>query len=260
MTVSDLITKMNGSVEVPANTCDQVFFADDQRELHKVAVGMFPTVRLLREVREWGADLLIVHEPLLFERTDDPVNAEKEKVMRDLGCPIYRFHDHPHLTEPDLIAEGGIHALQLKGTIHKTSYFGTYLFDSENAVTALEMAKRAEESMGIAHVRICGEREYPCRKIALCLGWPAGVYDLLCREDVEMVLVGETTECTVCEYARDAAELGFHKSLLVMGHAGSEWNGMKLLTERLSGSYPEFETKYFDCAEVYTYSVSIGNI
>ena len=56
------------------------------------------------------------------------------------------------------------------------------------------------------------------------------------------------------EYARDAGALGFNKSIIVMGHIGSERDGMKLLAERLSKKHNSFETKYFECGEVYTYT------
>ena len=69
-----------------------------------------------------------------------------------------------------------------------------------------------------------------------------------------MVLTGETCEWMVAEYARDAAALGFNKSLIVMGHIGSEIDGMRLLADRIKKSYPIFETKYIECEEVYTYT------
>jgi hypothetical protein len=39
-----------------------------------------------------------------------------------------------------------------------------------------------------------------------------------------------------------------------MGHIGSERDGMRLLAKRLSEAHKDFETKYIECGEVYTYT------
>ena len=80
------------------------------------------------------------------------------------------------------------------------------------------------------------------------------MFDLLQRDDVEIVLTGEACEWMLGEYARDAHALGFNKTLIVMGHIGSERDGMRLLAEKLKKAYPVFETKYIECGEVYTYT------
>ena len=77
---------------------------------------------------------------------------------------------------------------------------------------------------------------------------------MLTDESVQMVLTGEACEWKLAEYARDADALGKNKTLIVMGHIGSERDGMRLLAKRLSENYSEFETQYFECGEVYTYT------
>ena len=66
-----------------------------------------------------------------------------------------------------------------------------------------------------------------------------------------MVLTGETCEWQLGEYARDAAALGMNKSLIVMGHIGSERAGMYHLAKTMEKDYPDLEIKYFECDEVY---------
>ena len=55
------------------------------------------------------------------------------------------------------------------------------------------------------------------------------------------------------EYARDAAQLGFCKALIIMGHIGSERDGMKLLAQKLPEIQPDLVVRYFECGEVYSY-------
>ena len=91
----------------------------------------------------------------------------------------------------------------------------------------------------------------PCKNISLCLGTPRGVFEELQDPEVDVVLVGESCEWALGEYARDAAALGFRKALMIIGHNPSEKGGMILLSEMLSREIPSLETKYFDCGEVY---------
>ena len=73
---------------------------------------MFGTVDIIRQASAWGAELLIVHEPIYYnhydEHSDDPFECEKRKLIEESGLTIYRFHDHPHCTDPDIITSGEI--------------------------------------------------------------------------------------------------------------------------------------------------------
>ena len=111
-----------------------------------------------------------------------------------------------------------------------------------------------EKRLGIKHVRIAGARNYKSKRIALCFGTPGGVFQLLCDDTVDMVLTGEACEWKLSEYARDSDLLGIKKSLIVMGHIGSERDGMRLLADRLNEKYDKVDVKYFECGEVYSYT------
>jgi len=90
------------------------------------------------------------------------------------------------------------------------------------------------------------------------LGWgaPGGVWEAL-TGDAEIVIVGETCEWQMAEYARDASQLGMNKTLLILGHCGSERDGMKHISELLQKKIPSVEVRYFESSEVYTYQDSI---
>lgn len=80
------------------------------------------------------------------------------------------------------------------------------------------------------------------------------VLEELQRPESQIVLVGETCEWLIGEYARDAAQLGLKKALLIMGHVGSERDGMEYTARLLKERHPQLDVKYFDCGEVYTYT------
>ena len=239
-------------------TCDTLKAGNPNKELNKVAVTMFATVETVKRAKAWGADMLIVHEPTYydhFEEIDDlPVVLAKRKLIEESGITIYRFHDYMHDREIDQIPEGEIYYLGLKGRVEKTPYSASYLFTADEPTTALELANKMENELGIKRVRIAGTRDKKSTKIALCFGTPGGVFELLCDESIEIVLTGEACEWKLAEYARDADALGINKSLIVMGHIGSERDGMRLLAKRLSEKHTEFETCYIECGEVYTYT------
>ena len=86
----------------------------------------------------------------------------------------------------------------------------------------------------------------------MCVGsWgTATVLSELEKEDTDAVICGEISEWQVLEYVRDAAQLGFEKTLFLLGHMGSERSGMEYLSEYLS-KVSDIDVKYFDCEEVY---------
>ena len=239
-------------------TCDTIKSGSPEREVKKLVLAMFPTVDVIRQAMEWGADMIIVHEPTYYDHMDNMIDTSvvnaKRALIDESDLVIFRYHDCMHVREVDQIPEGEIHYLGLTGEIEKTPYGSSYILNCDKEITALEMAKLMEEKLGIKHVRIAGTRNHKSKRIALCFGTPGGVFQLLCDDTVEMVLTGEACEWKLSEYARDADALGINKALIVMGHIGSERDGMRLLAERLKAEYPDIETKYIECGEVYTYT------
>ena len=258
MKAKELIEEINTNGYASENTCDTVKAGNAEKELKKVGVTMFATVDTVRAAMEWGADMLIVHEPTYYEHMENYIPCEvvdrKKALIEESGMVVYRYHDRMHNRDTDQITEGELHYLGLSGKFEKTPHFASYTLTLDTPVTALELAKRMEHALGIRHVRIAGERDKKSTKLALCFGTPGGVFELLRDESIEIVLTGEACEWMLAEYARDAAALGINKTLIVMGHIGSERDGMRLLAERLGERHTDIEIKYFECGEVYTYT------
>ena len=85
-------------------------------------------------------------------------------------------------------------------------------------------------------------------------GAPGGLLDELKSDSCEVLIAGEVSEWSLCEYARDASELGFCKAVLALGHVGSERDGMVCLTDQIKEHFSELDVKYFECEEVYSYT------
>lgn len=242
-----------------SNTCDTRKAGDSQRDICKVAVTMTATVSVLRQALDWGAQLMIVHEPTYFnhfdEHTDDPIECEKRALIEESGLVIYRFHDHSHIALPDMIASGMLEQMNLQADITLEPY-NLVRATLHRPMTAVEFARMLEERLNIRHLRICGARDIPSTHICARFGAPGSVISQMKREDTEIMLCGETIEWMDAEYARDAAALGHNKSLIIMGHVGSERYGMAYVASVLAQRLPELEVRYFDSEEVYTYTDS----
>ncbi len=239
-------------------TCDTLKNGSPDKEVKKVAVTMNPTVDSIRKAHEWGADMMITHEPLYYnhwdEHSDNPIECEKRALLESTGMTVYRFHDHPHRNKPDMIAAGEYKLLELDGEIIYPDIFALTKVKLNKPMTPFELAKRIEEKLGIKYVRIVGAKDVECSNITAMFGSPGHIIPLLSDPETEIMLVGEIQEWSVCEFVRDAAELGKKKAMLLLGHAGSERAGMVYSTEEFQKLIPEIEFKYIECGEVYSYT------
>lgn len=237
-------------------TCDTIKAGSPDTEVSRVAVCCFPAPQVIREAAEWGAQLLITHEPLYHDHWDGepttPVGKAKRALIEQTGLTVYRYHDHPHAAPMDLICEGELKALGLAGRLTGKSEHGSYHYTLDEPMTPRALAARVEKMLGIAHVRICGAADEPCTRLTLCWGAPWGVFDEIVGE-AEIVLAGEACEWQAGEYARDAAQLGFRKALLILGHCGSETDGMEHVAQLMQEKLPQLEIRHFRSGEVYTY-------
>ena len=240
-----------------SRTCDTLKAGSPDKEVKKVAVCCFPEVNAIKQAAEWGADLFITHEPMYFDHWDKepvlPIAKAKKALVDATGMAVYRYHDHPHMAPVDLICEGELASLGLKGEYGSKRGLGQNHFTLNEPITPRALAKLMEEKLGIAHVRVSGMTDEPCTKLSLGWGAPGGIMEELSNDETEIVVVGECCEWQNAEYARDAYQLGFKKSLLILGHCGSERDGMKHIASLIEKAIPEVEVRYIESAEVYTY-------
>ncbi len=239
-------------------TCDTLKSGSADKEVHKLAVNMNPTVDVIKKAHAWGADMLITHEPLYYnhmdEHSSEAVECEKRALLESTGMAVYRFHDHPHRHKEDMIATGEFRSMGLDGELTYTDIFDLVRFKLNTPMTPVELAKHIEATLNLKHVRIAGTRDEKCTNITACFGAPGDQMGEFTRDECEILIMGETCEWCMAEYARDASQLGRKKALIVLGHAGSERAGMEYITDCFKELLPDLEIKYFETDEVYTYT------
>ena len=90
-------------------------------------------------------------------------------------------------------------------------------------------------------------------KIALLPGAAGSVrqIQLLERQDVEVLVIGETPEWETVEYAADASSEGKRKALIILGHIPSEQAGMKECSEWLKTFLPASKIDFVAAKEPF---------
>ncbi len=258
MKINELIAELRAMAVHPVDedTVDVIKVGDGEREITRVGTAMFATPSLIKEAVEKGVNFLIIHEPLFYTHRDTEMPFaqcyEKKKLIEDAGLTVFRFHDFAHLLSPDLIFEGQLTYSGLKGRFGECKYFGVNRFILDEEMTVVEIARTLEESYGVEHLRIVGDRECKIGQISCCFGTPGHLTEEI--DECGAVLTGEICEWAIGEYVRDAAQMGKKKSMIVMGHINSEKFGMKLLCDMLEKNHPELCPEYFDCGDVYSYT------
>ena len=250
-----LITELIKEMDIYPNWCDTVKFGNPEQEITGVVVTMWATPNVIRRAAELGANLIIAHEPTFYTDDDKPrensVEQAKYELIKKTGVVIYRYHTIMHMLKPDLIPTGAFYYLGLKGELTPTEHFASSIFTLEEPMSANELADLFREKIGVKHIRIAGNGDFKGKTIGACFGMPAGVPEILSDEKTDFVMVGEACEYRQCEFARDAAELGLNKAMIVLGHEGSERSGMRYLAKLLSEKHPDLKIEYVECGEVY---------
>ncbi len=247
----ETIRSLGGTV--PSVTVDTCKTGNLNRKVQKLAVCFIATPRVIHEAAKWGADMILTHEPTFYTHDDtadtDSVTLAKQELIAQTDMVICRFHDGMHTAHPDLIIKGFIKQATLAGDMLDAVHFRLH-----EPMTPRELATLVKVRCHLQQVRIMGNVNKPIQTLGMYLGAPDGneVFRDLKEGRSDCVLIGEVCEWSIGEYVRDAAQLGFPKTVMALGHVGSERDGMRALADALSERIPSVETQYFDCDEVFT--------
>lgn len=228
-------------VEWQKDTVDTFKAGNPDTPVTGIAVTMMATMDVLQRASAKGLNFVITHEPTFYAHLDapdglpqsDPVWAEKRAFIEKHGMVVWRFHDHWHMRKPDGIEAGMVHAL---GWEKFQSPENQYLFVLPET-TLKKLAEEVATKLDSRVVRVVGEPEMKVTEVGLSPG-AAGFQretHALERDDVQVLLVGETREWETVEYAADAVTQGRNKALIVIGHIPSEQAGMEECARWMKG-------------------------
>lgn len=243
LTAKQIVDAIQKHVGVPwrAETVDTFKAGNADTRVTGVAVTMMATMNVLERASAKGLNLVITHEPTFYAHLDepagmpedDPVWAEKRAFIEKHGLVVWRFHDHWHMRNPDGIEVGMVKALGWEKYQRMDS---PYLFVMP-ATTVKQLADEVASKLDSPVVRVVGAPDMKVTKVALSPGAAGAEAEThaLERENVEVLLVGETREWETVEYVADAVTQGRKKALIVIGHIPSEQAGMEECARWLKG-------------------------
>ena len=239
--IIDLILKGITGI-LPSDTVDTIKVGNANQKVTGIITTMFPTISIIKEAIRLKANFIIPHEPSFYNHPDNlqwveanDVVQQKMELLAQNNIAIWRAHDSLHKFQPDAILYGGIKKLDwLK------------YYQSGNKSISLppikfkDLIKQLKSKLQIDHVRVIGNLEATCKKVALLPGAWGGVEHIttLIEEKPDVLIVGELSEWETAEYIRDARLLGQQVSRIVLGHAVSEEPGMEWMNEWLKSKLP----------------------
>ena len=240
----------------PPNTVDTIKAGDPSTPVTGIATTFTPTMAVLRQAVASGKNLIVTHEPSFYNHLDDPtvftsdpVYLEKLAYIREHHLVLWRFHDTWHLRQPDGIAEGFVAAVGWE----KYRNPGEQMFFTLPPTTLLDLATDLQHSFGSRSIRIVGDPQMKLTRVAIRPGASGELKQVkaLERDDVEVLVAGESSEWETVEYVRDASLQGRHKALILLGHDISEEIGMKNCAQWLQKIFPDTPVQYIPAGEPF---------
>jgi putative NIF3 family GTP cyclohydrolase 1 type 2 len=252
--IIDIILK-----EIPgapfAQTVDTIKSGSASQQVTSIVTTMFSTVHVIEEAAKLNANFIIAHEPTFYNHTDDinwVVNNDIVKKKQDLlhqhNITIWRFHDYWHACRPDGISTG---VLKMAGW--QQYYQPGEMVLKIPPAPLKNIIDHLKSSLHIAHVRVIGDMEQSCERVAIIPGAAGGQtqISLLEKEKPDVLIVGEVHEWETAEYIRDAKLLGSKTSLVILGHSVSEEPGMQFLVEWLQPKIPGMKITHVESGDPF---------
>lgn len=258
LTAAQVIEQIKSHVGVPwqSQTVDTFKAGNPDTPVTGIATTFAATMDVLQRAAASGKNLIIAHEPTFYnhlDRTDelknDPVYQAKRRFIEQHGLVVFRFHDHWHRHRPDGILTGMVAALGWGDYQDKTT---PQLFQHPG-VTLNQLAEEVKRKLNIRTIRVVGARDMNVTGIAFLPGASGSENQIeaLERQDVQVLVAGESREWETVEYVRDAATQGKKKALILLGHVPSEEAGMKYCAEWLNTFLPEVPVEYIPAGEPF---------
>ena len=256
ITAGAIVEKIKGQLTVDwqEKTVDTFKSGSEESQVHGIATTFLANLDVLKRAKEKGLNMIITHEPTFYNHLDDkkpygddPVLKAKLKFIEENDVIIWRFHDHWHRTSPDGIYKGIID--KLDWSMYQKEQ-NLYVIPE---ITLGDLVKRLKSVFDAKAIRVIGEPQMILKNVGIILGAPGSLsqIELLRRDDVDVLIGGETREWETVEYVRDAISTGMDKALILLGHAISEEEGMKYCADWLENFIADIPVEFVPANEPF---------
>jgi putative NIF3 family GTP cyclohydrolase 1 type 2 len=246
-----------GGLTPLADTVDTLKSGKAEQLVTGIVTAMFPTIFVIKEAAKRKANFIIAHEPTFYNHRDDSdwvknnkVVEGKQQLLEEHQMVIWRFHDYAHALNPDAISYG-----VAKKAKWLPYYKSGQIILSIPTLSLRQLVLHLKSSLAIKQVRISGDPEQTCERIALLPGAWGGQrqVSIVEAQNPDVLIVGEVSEWETAEYIRDARQLGRNISLLILGHALSEEPGMEWLVEWLQPKLANVKVSHIASQDPFTW-------
>jgi putative NIF3 family GTP cyclohydrolase 1 type 2 len=235
-TIQNVIDMIMASVPVAPleQSVDDFKCGDPTQPVTGIVTTFTASMPVLRKAVEIRANLIITHEPTFYEHQeqtewmgDDPILQAKRAFLAHHQLTIWRFHDYWHRYQSDGILAGMYQTLGWEAYQQPESR-GLLVIPG---MTLAALVATLKTHLMLNSIRVVGELQQPCERIGMLVGSVGGDRQIQAFHEgnLDVIICGETSEWQTCEYVRDAVALGYHKALVILGHANSEEEGMRYL-------------------------------
>ena len=247
-------------------TCDIIAAGNPENQATGIVTTFMATFDVIQEAVRLGANFIITHEPTWFTGNDatdwcqgDSVYLAKRKYLEEHGITVWRLHDHMHMgSDTDYSYKGLLDELDWHQYLQPDEECPWVYEIPETTVAGL--AEFFKKKLDMKTIQIIGDPEMKVKRAGILVGGGSlglGVEQMpmqvMERNHLDLLIVGDITEWTVCAYINDASQMGMNRAMLTLGHERSEEAGMKYLAPWLSERFPEIPVAFVDAKEPFQY-------
>lgn len=199
---------------------------DRNSDITKILVALDCTKEVIEEAKEIGAELILTHHPLIFNKpssiTEDTLQGEKIRALIKNDISLYSSHTNWDKVKNGLNDEFVTILGFNSGEIleHDSNMDGSGV--GRKVVLAKpekveNIIKTIKEKVNLKTIRIVGDINKEVRTIGFINGSGEDYFEMCIKEGIELVITGDTTY----HYASDFKEKGL--IILDIGHFNCEW-------------------------------------
>ena len=279
MIVYDIIAKMkeyhkgeyNGIPIDEAKTRDKILYGNPNQECTGIVTSCWASIDVIRKAHEFGANLIIVHEALFWNRgdhTDWLIEQEnqtflaKKQLLDETGIVVWRDHDFVHSGIP--IAGTYVDGI-FYGVMKEIGWEQYLVGDKERPMlfkipeqTVAEVGRELLDKFGLNGIKVLGDLNTKVKTVSFCthiIGEnDSAVISKVEKDGIDLLICLELIDYTLSEYIRDSNMLNFSKAILAIGHFNVEEPGMAYMVNYIPEAIGvDIPCKFIQSGDMYNF-------
>ena len=226
------------------------------REVRKIYLAVDATEEVIRHAREFGADVLLTHHPLIFTKlsrvSDEDFVGRRVLELAEAGIALIAMHTNfdIHGMREAIDTKLGLHATGMVGDeagpgdalAGSAGTCGVEVLDDEDRIGSIaelrkavrldDYAKFVRDAFGLEGVRVFGDGTTSIRRVAVCGGSGKSEIETAIRKGADLLVTGDIDHHS----GLDALEQGL--CIIDAGHYGLEHVFMDYMRAYLKENAP----------------------